>query len=379
MEEFLFNQIQMVDLQKQYQRLSVEIDAEIKSCMQSAHFIQGQKVRDFEIALGQYLNSQHTISCGNGTDALMLACIALGLQRGDKVIVPAFTYIACVEVLYLLGMQVVFCDVDENTFMPQLEHILEVYTPECKAVIIVHLYGQGAEIEPIMKWALQNNIYVIEDNAQAIGAQCRIDNQWKYTGTIGHIGTTSFFPSKNLGAFGDGGALFTQYNLWAKSLRMLANHGQSEKYIHDIVGVNSRLDTIQAAILDVKLKYLDEFTRKRQSVANQYDDFLSQIDTLKTPFRNDNSTHVFHQYTIRLEQEKTRNDLQIFLKNKNIPSVVYYPMPIYKQRPYYQAISLPHTERLCAQVLSLPIHTELNEQEISYICESIKLFFDAKS
>lgn len=369
----------MVDLQRQYQRLSVEIDAAINNCLHSAQFIQGQEVRDFEQELGKYLSSKYTISCGNGTDALMLACMALGLQPGDKVIVPGFTYIASVEILKLLGIEPIYCDVNEHHFMPEPEHLDEAFTTDCKALIIVHLYGQCAEMDTIMRWAAKRGIFVIEDNAQAIGSECLIDGEMVTAGTIGHIGTTSFFPSKNLGAFGDGGAIFTQDGSLAQSLKMMANHGQSRKYVHDLVGVNSRLDTIQAAILSVKLKYLSEFTDARRKVAAAYDTQLKSISSLKIPYRIATSTHVFHQYTIRLENETIRTQLQDFLKNKGIPSVVYYPLPVYHQKPYYQDISLPNTEKLCQQVLSLPIHTEMTEQEIDYICESIKQFFDAAS
>lgn len=369
--------IQMVDLQRQYQRLSVEIDTAIKDCLQSAQFIQGQTVRDFEQELGKYISSKYTISCGNGTDALMLACMASGLKAGDKVIVPGFTYIASVEILKLLGIEPVYCDVDEHHFMLTVEHLEKAYTSDCKALIVVHLYGQSAEMDAIIRWATERGIFVIEDNAQAIGSACLIDGKMVTTGTIGHIGTTSFFPSKNLGAFGDGGALFTQNESLAQSLKMMANHGQSGKYIHDVIGVNSRLDTIQAAILSVKLKYLSQFTAARRKVAAAYDLQLKSVSPLKIPHRIEASTHVFHQYTIRLENENVRAQLQNFLKTKGIPSVVYYPLPVYHQKPYYQNISLPNSEKLCQQVLSLPIHTEMTEQEIDYICESIKQFFDA--
>lgn len=371
--------IQMVDLQRQYQRLSSEIDPTIKSCLQSAHFIQGQEVRDFEQELGQYLSSKHTISCGNGTDALMLACMALGLKAGDKVIVPGFTYIASVEILKLLGIEPVYCDVDEHHFMLTTEHLDEVYSSECKALIIVHLYGQCAEMEEIVTWANMRGVLIIEDNAQAIGSECLMGGELVTAGTIGHIGTTSFFPSKNLGAFGDGGAIFTQNEVLAQSLKMMANHGQSRKYIHDAIGVNSRLDTIQAAILSVKLKHLSEFTNARRAVADNYDRNLKSIAEIQIPHRIATSTHVFHQYTIRLKDKNTRDALQEFLKEKQIPSVVYYPLPVYHQKPYYQDIFLPNTEKLCQQVLSLPIHTEMTEPEIDYICESIKQFFDAAS
>lgn len=366
----------MVDLQKQYQRLSKEIDEQIHACLDSAHFIQGQEVKDFEQELSQYIASEYTISCGNGTDALMLACMALGLQPGDRVIVPAFTYIASVEILKLLGLEPVYCDVHPDYFMPTVEDLEAAYTPDCRAVIIVHLYGQCAEMSSISKWTKEKKLYVIEDNAQSIGAQCKVDNGWEYAGTIGHIGTTSFFPSKNLGAFGDGGALFTQNATLAKSLRMIANHGQSKKYIHDVVGVNSRLDSIQAAVLRVKLKYLNEFTAARRKVAATYDKQLKGIEDLQLPKRLNASTHVFHQYTIQLKSEAERDGLQQYLQEQKIPSVVYYPLPIYHQKPYHQEIYLPNTERLCKQVLSLPIHTEMTVEEINYICQHINDYFD---
>lgn len=260
--------------------------------------------------------------------------------------------------------------------MMTVESLEKVYSAECKAIIVVHLYGQCAEMQSICDWANTKDLYIIEDNAQSIGAKCKIDNEWKYAGTIGHIGTTSFFPSKNLGAFGDGGAIFTQDENLARKLKMMANHGQSQKYIHDEVGINSRLDTLQAAILNVKLKYLSDFTERRRKVATQYDDLLSKISEISLPFRLESSTHVFHQYTVVLENETLRNSLQAYLKSKNIPSMIYYPMPIYHQKPYTQEISLPRTESLCKKVLSLPIHTEMTEQEIDYICKNVKQFFN---
>lgn len=368
--------IQMVDLQRQYQRLSKEIDAKIQDCLQAAQYIQGQEVRDFEQNLGQYLSSKYVISCGNGTDALMLACMALGLQPGDKVIVPAFTYIASVEILKILGLQPIYCDVNLEHFMLDIDQLNQINSSDCKAIILVHLYGQSAEMEEIMNWANSKNIYVIEDNAQAIGAKCKINGVETFAGTIGHIGTTSFFPSKNLGAFGDGGAIFTQDEKLAQQLKMTANHGQSKKYIHDVVGVNSRLDTIQAGILNVKLKYLEEFTASRRKVAEQYDQAFANQFEIKIPFRISSSTHVFHQYTIQLKDEKTRNELQEYLKSKAIPSVVYYPIPVYRQKPYWQDIFLPNTEVLGQTVLSLPIHTEMTQLEIDYICENVNHFFD---
>jgi UDP-2-acetamido-2-deoxy-ribo-hexuluronate aminotransferase len=260
--------------------------------------------------------------------------------------------------------------------MLDIEQLNQIDTTDCKALIVVHLYGQSAEMEAIMQWANENNIFVIEDNAQAIGAQCMINGVQAFAGTIGHIGTSSFFPSKNLGAFGDGGAIFTQDEKLAQNLKMMANHGQSKKYIHEVVGVNSRLDTIQAGILNVKLKYLDDFTTSRRKVAEYYDKAFLNHSEIKTPFRISSSTHVFHQYTIKLKVEKTRNDLQEYLKSQEIPSVVYYPIPVNQQKPYFKNLFLPNTEALCKTVLSLPIHTEMTENEISYICEKIKCFFD---
>lgn len=371
--------IQMVDLRSQYERMSAEIDASIKNCIHTAQFIQGQEVRDFELALGEYIQSSYVISCGNGTDALMLACMALDLPKGSKVIVPAFTYVASVEILKLLGLEPVYCDVDTDTFMPTVKDLEEAYTPDCKALIIVHLYGQCAGMEAICNWTKAKNLFIIEDNAQSLGAQCQMGKEWKYAGTIGDIGTTSFFPSKSLGAFGDGGAIFTQDESLAKKLKMMANHGQSHKYIHDEIGVNSRLDTIQAAILNVKLKHLSDFSKRRRKVAARYDQLLKDLPELQIPKRSATSTHVYHQYTIQLRNEGERNALQAFLKAQGIPSMIYYPMPIHHQIPYAQDIRLPHTEELCKRVLSLPMHTEMTEKEIDYICENIKYHFHAES
>lgn len=372
----LKKKIQMVDLKSQYNRLSEEIDHAIHTCIQSTQFIQGPEVKIFEQNLSNYLQSKHTISCGNGTDALMLACMALELKQGDQVIVPAFTYIASVEILKILGLEPIFCDVNPQHFMMTSEYLESAYTPECKAIIVVHLYGQCADMEDIKSWAEQKGLYIIEDNAQSIGAKCLINNQWQFAGTIGHIGTTSFFPSKNLGAFGDGGAIFTQDDTLSQNLRMMANHGQSKKYIHDTIGVNSRLDTLQAAILNVKLKYLDDFIEKRNQAANLYDQHLNSHPKISIPYRLKNSTHVFHQYTILLENEKMRDGLKNHLQSKEIPSMIYYPLPIYLQKPYLQNIDLPNTSSLCNRVLSLPIHTEKTEEEISYICKNIIQYLD---
>lgn len=371
--------IQMVDLQSQYLRMSKDINQAIQNCILSSQFIQGEEVRKFEQVLGEFIQSKYTISCGNGTDALMLAFMALDLPKGSKVIVPAFTYIASVEILKLLGLEPVYCDVHPEYFMPTVEDLETAYTPDCKAVIIVHLYGQCAEMSSISAWTKEKKLYVIEDNAQSIGAQCKVDNNWEYAGTIGHIGTTSFFPSKNLGAFGDGGAIFTQDEHLAKKLKMMANHGQSQKYIHDEIGINSRLDTLQASILNVKLQHLTDSTERRKKAANLYDDLLKNLSGLQTPKRLETSTHVFHQYTIKLESETLRDSLQEYLKSKQIPSMIYYPLPVYHQKPYYQELYLPHSESLCKQVLSIPMHTEMTEEEIHYICKNIQDYLHARA
>jgi len=368
--------IVMTDLQAQYRRLKPEIDQAIQHCLEEAQFIRGRPVKDFEQSLAAYTGAEYVVSCGNGTDALQLACMALDLRPGEKVIVPAFTYIATVEVLKLLGLQPVYCDVDERTFMLTAETLEQVYTPDCKAVMVVHLYGQCAEMEAVLQWAEEKGLYIIEDNAQAIGACGQIAGEWKQAGTIGHIGTTSFFPSKNLGAYGDGGALFTSSEALARKLRMIANHGQSRKYYHDLTGVNSRLDTLQAAILQVKLKYLDQFIDARRQVAAYYDEQLAAVPGLRIPERSPASTHVFHQYTLTLDEAADRPALQSYLSAQGIPSVVYYPLPVYRQEAYRESIQLPVTERLCRTVLSLPVHTEMNEEQINYICGHLKAFLN---
>ena len=367
--------IQMVNLKSQYKRLSAEIDAEIHACLEETQFIQGEKVFEFEKELAKFTSSKYVISCGNGTDALILACMALNFQKGDKVIVPAFTYIATVEALKILELKPIYCDVHLGHFMPTAELLDKVYTPDCKALVVVHLYGQCAEMESIMSWARGKNLKVIEDNAQSLGAVTKVDGLWMAAGTVGDVGTTSFFPSKVLGAYGDGGAVFCKEGELAQKIRMLANHGQSAKYIHQYVGLNSRLDTIQAAILKVKLKHLLDFIMTRRKIASWYDQELSEVSNLTIPYRVNSGNHVFHQYTIKVKEEEVRKELQIFLKEQGISTAIYYPMPIYQQEAYKEELHLPHTEELCKSVLSLPIHTEMTQREIHYICESIKLFF----
>jgi dTDP-4-amino-4,6-dideoxygalactose transaminase len=374
-------QIQMVDLQSQYQRLQHEIDAAIKDCLLSGQFIQGAIVRKFEQQLAAYTGSSHVVSCANGTDALQLAMMALNLPKGSKVLVPAFTYIATVEVLMLLGLQPVYADVEASDFMVSVPKLDQAWQDDCRALMVVHLFGQCPDMESILEWANFKGIPVIEDNAQSIGCIYQGREQSAQVGTMGLIGTTSFFPSKNLGCYGDGGALFTHDESMAAKLRMLANHGQSRKYIHDIVGINSRLDALQAAILLVKLQQLDAFIDARQAAAAAYDERLKDLQGVHLPHRNLHSSHVFHQYTLRTDEHIDRDALQQYLTSKGIPTGVYYPLPVYAQKAYRQeglrTHDFPITEHLCRNVISLPMHTELTAAQIDYICEQLKAFIRA--
>jgi dTDP-4-amino-4,6-dideoxygalactose transaminase len=374
------NQIQMVDLKSQYQKIKHEIDEAVLNCIASTAYINGPEVKKFQTALEEYLQIKHVVPCANGTDALQIAMMALGLKPGDEVIVPSFTYVATAEVIGLLGLQPVMVEVDENTFNVTAEIIEAAITPRTKAIVPVHLFGQSCDMEPIMQVAEKYGLFVVEDNAQAIGADYVFsDGTKKKTGTIGHIGCTSFFPSKNLGCYGDGGAMFTNDDALAEKLRMIANHGQAEKYYHSVIGVNSRLDSIQAAILNVKLKHLDEYCTARKRAADFYDASFSEIEELKTPVRQSNSTHVFHQYTLQVKDGR-RDDLQKHLQTSGIPSMIYYPVPLYRQKAFAPFVTsdfvLPITEKLCVSVLSLPIHTEMNEELLSFISGHVKEFFD---
>jgi UDP-2-acetamido-2-deoxy-ribo-hexuluronate aminotransferase len=371
--------IQMVDLRAQYHHIKTEIDEAVLACIESTEYINGSAVKQFQASFEQYLNIKHVIPCANGTDALQIAMMALGLKQGDEVIVPSFTYVATAEVIALLGLIPVMVDSDKDTFNMTAALIEKVLTPKTKAIVPVHLFGQSCDLEAIMTLATKHNLYVIEDNAQAIGADYTFsDGSKKKTGTIGHIGCTSFFPSKNLGCYGDGGAIMTNDDDLAQKLRMVANHGQSKKYFHKVVGVNSRLDSIQAAILDIKLKHLDEYSAARNKVANYYDEAFKNIQDLQTPARQYNSTHVFHQYTLQVKNGK-RAALQAHLQAAGIPSMIYYPVPLYKQEAFrhYQSeeFSLPITEALCDAVMSLPIHTEMDDAVLSFITESVNSFF----
>lgn len=368
----------MVDLISQYESIKQEVDKAVVDVMSTAQFIKGPKVRDFEKHLSEYLGVKNSITCANGTDALQIALMALGLKRGDEVIVPAFTYVATAEVIGLLDLIPVMVDVNENTFNITAEIIEKAITPKTKAIVPVHLYGQSSDMEEIMMIAEKYNLYVIEDNAQAIGASYRFkDGSVQKTGTIGHIGCTSFFPSKNLGCYGDGGAIFTNDARLAAKIKMIANHGQIKKYHHAVIGVNSRLDAIQAVILDIKLAKLDEYSQARQQVAAAYDIAFKNIKQIKIPTRQHNSTHVFHQYTIQIGDNK-RDELKQFLADNNIPSMIYYPIPLYNQdafKGYYKGEKLPTTEALCSSVLSLPIHTEMDNETLNYIISKVQDFF----
>ncbi|MDR4893132.1 MULTISPECIES: DegT/DnrJ/EryC1/StrS family aminotransferase [unclassified Chryseobacterium] len=372
--------IQMVDLKGQYLKIKEDIDAGIQECIDNTAFINGPAVKEFQHDFEKYLGVKHVIPCANGTDALQIAMMALNLQPGDEIICPAFTYVATAEVIGLLGLKPVMVDVNEDTFDIQPEDLEKYLTPNTKAIVPVHLYGQSADMEQILTFAKKHNLFVIEDNAQAIGSDYTFsDGTVKKTGTIGHIGCTSFFPSKNLGCYGDGGALMTNDDELAFKIRMIANHGQEKKYYHKVLGCNSRLDTIQAAVLKVKLKHLDEYSAARNRMADYYDKNLTGIAEIRTPKRAGNSTHVFHQYTLRVKNGK-RDGLQKYLADKNIPSMIYYPLPLYKQEAFYQYVevgfSLPVTEQLCKEVISLPVHTEFDQEVLDHIITEIKNYFN---
>ena len=367
----------MVDLHGQYLRIKPEIDQAIQNVLTSTAFIQGPQVSSFAQALAEYTGSAHVIPCANGTDALQIAMMALDLRPGDEVLLPVHTYVATAEVIALLGLTPVFIEVEPDSFNIDPRKLREQITNRTKAIVPVHLYGQCANMEPILSFASEHNLFVIEDAAQALGATFTFtDGAKKGAGTMGTIGTTSFFPSKNLGCFGDGGAIFCQDKTLAEKIKMIANHGQKKKYHHDVIGVNSRLDTLQASILEVKLKYLSDYTARRNKVAEYYDKALAGIKSVVTPRRSKFSTHVFHQYTLQVER---RDELKKFLEEKGIPTMVYYPVPLHLQTAYrktgFDVGSFPITEKLSTTVISLPIHTEMEDSEIQYICEQIKAFY----
>ncbi|WP_343530410.1 DegT/DnrJ/EryC1/StrS family aminotransferase [Pedobacter sp.] len=372
--------IQMVDLKSQYSRIKSEIDEALLAAVEQTAYINGPQVKQFAEALKEFNNVKAAITCANGTDALQIAMMALDFKPGDEVIVPAFTYIATVEVIALLGLIPKFIDVKEDTFELDHTQLEALITDKTVGIIPVHLFGQCSNMEAILAIAKKHNIAVIEDTAQAMGAKYFFkDGNEAFAGTIGNVGTTSFFPSKNLGCFGDGGALLTQNEALGERINMIANHGQREKYYHETIGVNSRLDTLQAAILSVKLKYLNDYSEARQQVAQRYDERLREINGLTIPVRASYSTHVFNQYTCRIANNK-RDELQADLKTKGIPTMVYYPVPVHLQEAYlvygYKKGDFPIAERLCEEVISFPIHTEMKEEVQNYIIENIINFFD---
>ncbi|MBK9255836.1 MAG: DegT/DnrJ/EryC1/StrS family aminotransferase [Saprospiraceae bacterium] len=372
--------IQMVDVKSQYLKIKEEIDRGIQEVLDTTAFINGPKVKKFQQEFEAYLHVKHVIPCANGTDALQIAMMAVGLKPGDEVIVPAFTYVATAEVIALLGLIPVMVDVDADTFNVSVDGIKSAITSKTKAIVPVHLYGQSADMEAIMKIADEHKLWVIEDNAQAIGSDYSFsDGRTAKTGTIGHIGCTSFYPSKNLGCYGDGGAIMTNDDALAVLLYKIANHGQSVRYYHDVVGCNSRLDSIQAVVLSAKLPYLDDYCDARRKVADYYDAAFKDVEALETPFRAAYTTHVFHQYTLKVKDSR-RDELKKYLDEQKIPNMIYYPVPLYKQEAFKASSNglefLENTELLCKEVISLPIHTEMDEEQLAFIADKVKAFFE---
>lgn len=371
--------IEMVDLKSQYQKIKLEVDKAVIDVIESCAFINGPVVKEFCDELAKFTGSKYIIPCANGTDAIQIAMMAMDLQPDDEVIVPVWTYVATAEVIALLKLKPVFVEINPDTFCIDVSKIESKITSKTKAIVPVHLYGQCADMEPIMKLAKQYNLYVIEDTAQAIGAVYTFsDGSQKQAGTIGHVGTTSFFPSKNLGGYGDGGAIYTQDEKLASQMKMIAHHGERIKYYHDVIGCNSRLDSIQAAILKIKLAHLKDYEQKRNEVASYYDRAFASHKNIKIPVRASNSTHVFHQYTLTL-CDADRDALKEFLAEKGIPSMIYYPVPLHHQLAYKMhhnpSDDFHISETLARTVISLPIHTEMEEEQLSYIVETFKSFF----
>jgi len=369
--------IQMVDLQSQYYKIKNDVDNAVLNVLDSAAFINGPEVKSFQNELETYLDVKHVIPCANGTDALQIALMALDLQEGDEIITADFTFAATVEVIHLLKMKSVLVDVDYDTFTISTDQIRKAITPKTKAIIPVHIFGQCSNMEEILKIAEEHNLFVIEDNAQAIGSQFTFsDGSTRYGGTMSTVGTTSFFPSKNLGCYGDGGAIFTNNDDLAYKIRGIVNHGMYERYYHDEVGVNSRLDSIQAAILRKKLPNLDSYNDARRKAADYYDEAFAANENILIPKRAEYSSHVFHQYTLRILNGK-RNELQKFLTEKEIPAMIYYPVALRKQKAYYQESNdadFVNTDKLLDQVISLPMHTELDEEQLKYITDAVLEF-----
>lgn len=371
--------IQMVDLITQYADIKLDVDAAIMDVIEKAQFINGPEVTNFQSELEFYLGVKHVIPVANGTDALQIALMALGLKPGDEVITPSFTYIATTEVVALLGLKPIFVDVDPDTFNINPALIEAAITSKTKAIVPVHLYGQSADMESIMKIASKHNLFVVEDNAQAIGADFKFsDGTIAKTGSIGHIGCTSFFPSKNLGCYGDGGAMCTNDDELANMIRMIANHGQSKRYYHDVVGCNSRLDSIQAAVLRIKLRKLDEYNARRNKVASIYNKFFDDYSEVKTPAVGSFTSHVYHQYTVQLDDSMDRDVMQAYLAERDVPSMIYYPVPAHSQKMFANFGSastvLPVTDDLTTRVISFPVHTEMEKEQQELICNSIAAF-----
>ncbi|MFW5943812.1 MAG: DegT/DnrJ/EryC1/StrS family aminotransferase [Bacteroidota bacterium] len=372
-------QINMVDLRNQYYGIKDEIDQAIQDVLESAAFIKGPQVKSFSENLREYLDVEHVIPCGNGTDALQIALMALELEPGDEVITPDFTFISTAEVIKLLGLKPVFVDVNRDDFNISTDKLREAITERTRVVIPVHLFGQCANMDEINNLAREQGIKVIEDAAQALGADYYPEGASRKAGTLGDIGCTSFFPSKNLGCYGDGGAIFTNNPDYADKISTIANHGSHVKYYHSRVGINSRLDTIQAAILDVKLQYLDQYNQARQNAAEFYYRKLKGTDQITLPAVTGQSSHIYHQYTLKLEKGVDREDLKKFLKSRSIPSMVYYPVPMHLQEAFnegkYSEGDFPVSEELCRLVLSIPMHTEMDEEQLNHITETIKKYF----
>jgi len=375
--------IQMVDLVGQYQKIKEEIDTAISDVVDSAYFVGGPVIKDFQTDLEKYLDVKHVIPCANGTDALTIAMMAAELKPGDEVITSDFTFVATVEAIAMLKLTPVLVDVDLKTFNIDVKAIENAITPNTKAIVPVHLFGMTADMDPIMELAKKHNLIVIEDTAQAIGADYfHADGTRSKAGAIGDIGCTSFFPSKNLGCFGAGSALFTNDDRLAAMIRKIVNHGMDKRYYHDMVGVNSRLDSMQAAVLKVKLKYLDDYCDARRKAADYYDAAFKDIDGLTTPYRVANSTHVFHQYTLQLGDGLDQFEMQSFLNEKEIPGMIYYPVPLHLQEAYpdprYKEGDFPVTEKLCKSVISLPMHTEHTEETLKYITDGVIAYVNSK-
>jgi len=369
--------ILMVDLVGQYEKIKDQINQNIINSLQEGKFINGPIVNEFSQNLSNFLNVKHVIPCANGTDALQIAYMALGLKSSDEIICPSWTYISTAEAAAIIGVKTIFCDVDPNTFNVTAELIEPLITKKTKVIVVVHLYGQSCDMEPILNLAKKHNLKVIEDNAQAIGCQYTFSNgEKKYTGTMGDIGTTSFYPTKNLGAYGDGGAIFTNNDDLAKKIKMYSNHGESKRYHHNIIGINSRLDSIQAEVLNVKLKYLNDYNKARNQMAENYNKAFKSVEQLQIPELNKNSTHVYHQYTLKVLNGK-RDDLMKYLDQNEIETRVYYPIPVHKQKAFsnYSNISLINTDELATSCLSLPIHSEIENSSQKYIIDNVLNFF----